>query len=78
MFYSISPEMELTIRYIDRDRFDFPVGLNTLLTTGNSGSGQLIITIRYDVNASADGVAHGDMTSAGGAEDIAVNFRVRM
>ncbi len=76
VFYSISPEMELSMRYTDRDTFGFPVGLTTLLTTGRAGSGQLTITIRYDVNKSANGVAQGDMTNAGGAEDIAVNFGI--
>ena len=78
VFYSTSSEVELGVQYNDMDANGFPIGLSTTLTTGNGGQGTLIISIRYNVNKAALGVASGDITNAGGALDIEVAFPVHL
>ena len=66
----------LNITYGDQDENAKPVGLATSLTTGAAGSGTLTITLRHEPMKSADGVASGDITNAGGDTDIQVTFPI--
>lgn len=72
-FYSITTD-EVNITYYDADENGYPVGLSTLLTTGNVATGQLTITLRHEPNKSASGVSSGDISNAGGETDIEVTF----
>ncbi len=69
-----------TITYTDTD-LDLngkPIGLTFTLTTGNVGVGNLTVTLRHLPNKSAEGVATGDITNAGGATDADVSFPVNI
>ena len=75
LFY-ISSVPGMTIEYADMDENGDPLGLITQLKTGAAGSGQLSILLRHEPDKSADGVAQGDPTNAGGETDINVVFSV--
>ena len=69
-----------TITYTDTD-LDLngkPIGLTFTLTTGNAGPGDLKVTLIHLPNKSAEGVATGDITNAGGATDADVSFPVNI
>jgi len=70
------PEVNMMVNYADRDTLGFPIGLRTLLTTSGDGQGTLTLTIRYDVSKASPGVSSGDITHAGGANDIEVQFPI--
>ncbi|MCF8257203.1 MAG: type 1 periplasmic binding fold superfamily protein [Flavobacteriales bacterium] len=76
VFYTVPPALDMIAYYTDRDTFGLPIGLRTRLVTGAQGQGTLTVTVRYDVNKTAPGVAQGDMTYSGGANDIEVVFPV--
>jgi hypothetical protein len=62
--------------YADQDANGNPVGLDFDLTTGATGPGTVLITLRHEPNKTAQGVADGDITNAGGETDIAQSFTV--
>jgi hypothetical protein len=64
------------IVYADQDANGNPVGLDFDLTTGATGPGTILITLRHEPNKTAQGVADGDITNAGGETDIAQSFTV--
>ena len=66
----------LSVSYADQDSEGNPVGLNSTLTTGESGSGMLTIILRHKPVKSASGVSDGDITNAQGDTDIQVTFPV--
>jgi hypothetical protein len=65
-----------TFAYTDKDKNDKPIGLKFTLSTGDATSGNLRVTLRHLPNKSADGVANGNITEAGGATDFAVTYPV--
>jgi hypothetical protein len=73
IFYQL-PTALGNITYTDVDVNGKPIGLNFTLTTGNTGTGNLTVTLRHLPNKSAAGVASGDITNAGGATDAAVTY----
>lgn len=75
VFYA-SSGINLDISYADRDGNNKPVGLNTLVNTGDTGSGNLTITLRHEPNKSAEGVENGLIENAGGETDIEVTFPI--
>lgn len=66
----------LTFEYVDEDGNGNPVGLESDIMTGDAGSGTITITLRHEPNKTADGVAGGDITNAGGETDIEVTFPI--
>jgi hypothetical protein len=65
-----------TFAYADQDANGKPIGLSFTLTTGAATKGNLTVTLRHQPNKSADGVATGDITNAGGATDAVVNYPI--
>ena len=65
-----------TFAYADQDANGKPIGLSFTLTTGAATTGNLTVTLRHQPNKSADGVATGDITNAGGATDAVVNYPI--
>ena len=75
LFYQTSVA-GLDIEYNDLDANSQPLGLSTVLTTNEVGSGTLTIVLRHEPNKSASGVSSGDITNAGGETDIEVTFNL--
>ena len=73
-FFFSSTKADVVIAYADVDGNGDPVGLNSTLTTGSVGSGNITITLRHEPDKSASGVAAGDITNAGGETDIEVTI----
>ena len=77
VFYQL-PATLGTITYDDVDANDKPIGLEFTLVAASPGvSNNLIVTLRHLPNKSADGVAAGNITNAGGTTDARVTFPVR-
>ncbi|XLS27530.1 type 1 periplasmic binding fold superfamily protein [Flavobacteriaceae bacterium M23B6Z8] len=74
-FYQVSGSLASTA-YNDQDSNGNPVGIDFTLTTGETGPGTILITLRHEPNKTAAGVANGDITNAGGETDIAQTFSV--
>lgn len=68
----------LTIAYNDKDSNNHPIGLSTMIATTEVGSGTITVILRHEPDKSADGVADGDITNAGGETDIEVTFDVEV
>ena len=77
VFYQLAAGLG-TITYTDLDLNGKPIGLTFTLTTGNAGPGDLKVTLIHLPNKSAEGVATGDITNAGGATDADVSFPVNI
>ncbi len=75
-FFQTHQGLDLSVTYADSDADSRPIGLATTLTTAAASSGHLIVTLRHEPDKSADGVAGGDITNAGGETDIEVQFDV--
>lgn len=78
LFYQPQGSLNLDISYSDSDSNGKPIGLLTLVSTGSTSSGSLIITLRHEPNKNAPGVSSGDITDAGGETDIEVTFIVEI
>ena len=75
IFYQ-TPSAIGTFGYTDFDVNGKPIGLTFTFTTGDAGSGNVIVTLKHLPNKSAAGVANGDITNAGGATDALVTYPV--
>lgn len=75
-FFFASSLATLSVSYDDLDANNNPVGIATVLQTGNAGTGNLTITLRHEPNKEATGVSTGDITNAGGETDIEVIFPI--
>ncbi|NIJ45516.1 hypothetical protein FHR24_001984 [Wenyingzhuangia heitensis] len=65
----------LTVLYTDKDENGKPIGLETTFTTGESYTGGAVkIVLRHEPNKFAEGVANGDVTNAGGENDVDITF----
>ncbi len=65
-----------TFAYSDTDGDGNPVGLSFTLTTGAAGTGTITVTLIHEPVKDASGVKEGDITNAGGEEDISETFNV--
>ncbi len=72
------PGDSVKIEYDDQDTNGNPLGLNTTLTTTITGAGTLTIILRHEPNKTAEGVATGDISNAGGESDIEVTFAIEV
>ncbi|GAB4113648.1 MAG: hypothetical protein OHK0057_16110 [Thermoflexibacter sp.] len=66
----------LTITYDDKDKNNRPLGLKNRVVTRSTGTGQLTVILRHELNKAASGVANGQIANAGGETDIEVTFNV--
>ena len=77
-FFFVVDSTVINITYNDSDSNDKPVGLETIVRTGETGSGEITVTLLHEPNKSGTGVAGGDITNAGGHLDIEVTFDVNV
>ncbi|RED45866.1 type 1 periplasmic binding fold superfamily protein [Seonamhaeicola aphaedonensis] len=75
-FFFVSTNSIATFSYSDMDGNGNPIGLSFTLTTGAAGTGTVTVTLIHEPMKSASGVSSGDITNAGGEEDIAQTFNV--
>lgn len=76
-FFSITPStLGVSFSYLDEDAAGNPIGLLTQVTTTNTGSGELSIILRHDLNKSAQGVSAGNIANAGGSTDISIELPI--
>ena len=68
----------INIAYADMDTNGNPIGLSTTLTTNETASGTITVTLRHEPNKDAAGVSAGDITNAGGETDIEITFNVEV
>ena len=68
----------LAVVYDDIDSENNPVGLSSKLTTSQTGTTDLTITLRHEPNKAGENVSAGDITNAGGETDIEVTFNVEI
>jgi len=76
-FYS-STLNGVSISYQDQDSAGNPLGVDTEVTTGAAGNGQLTVILRHEPVKDAEGVSTGDITNAGGETDIEVTFNLNV
>lgn len=75
-FFFQSTLSGLSVTYTDKDKNGNPLGLAVLTQTTSAASGKLTVTLRHKPNKTAQGVATGLLTNAGGETDIAVTFDI--
>lgn len=75
VFYQ-APSSLGTFTYSDTDFNGKPIGLQFSLTTGNAGSGNIVVTLKHDLDKNATGVANGDITNSGGSTDAVATYPV--
>lgn len=76
VFVIVAAGVNFTYAYGDQDGGGNPLGLTGTVTTGAASTGQVEIVLVHEPNKSAMGVSGGDITNAGGEEDIRVAFSV--
>ena len=75
-FFAASSGLNATVAYGDQDDMGNPVGLSSVVTTGDASSGTMTVTLRHEPAKDASGVSDGDITNAGGETDIEVTFDI--
>lgn len=65
---------DINTTYGDQDTNGNPIGLTGTATTGIAGNGTFSIVLVHEPNKSATGVSTGNISAAGGEEDIRVQF----
>ena len=75
VFYTPN-NLNLTVNYTDEDANQNPIGIATSVQTGDASNGTLTIVLRHEANKTAENVANGDITNAGGETDIEVSFDI--
>jgi len=74
-FYGIDGA-NISTTYNDLDANGQPIGLFTIVDTGDASEGTVRVTLRHEPMKSEVGVAQGDITNAGGETDIEATFDV--
>lgn len=77
-FFQVSGGLNLSFAYSDSDSDGNPIGIETLMTTGDPSSGNLRVTLRHEPDKNAENVSIGDITNAGGSTDVEADFDVRI
>lgn len=65
-----------TFTYSDMDGDGNPIGLSFTLTTSAASTGTVTVTLIHEPMKDGSGVSNGDITNAGGEEDLAETFNV--
>ena len=74
-----APQAVGAFSYADADTNGKPIGLAFTLRTGAAATtGNIIVILRHEPLKSADGVASGSITNAGGATDAQVTYPVQV
>lgn len=76
VFYVVNAGLNLTYSYGDQDGNGNPLGVVGTAQTGSASTGNLSVVLVHEPNKSAAGVSDGDITNAGGEEDVRVTFMV--
>jgi len=76
VFYIAGTGLNFTYAYGDQDGDGNPLGLTGTATTGAASTGTLNVVLVHEPEKTASGVSSGDITNAGGEEDIRVPFTV--
>jgi hypothetical protein len=76
VFFVVSNALNLSYQYGDSDSNNQPLGLQGSVTTAAASTGTLQVLLIHEPNKSAQGVANGDPTNAGGETDISVSFNI--
>lgn len=73
-FFFLPASTNITISYADQDANGHPIGLHSTWQTGTSATGQVTVLLRHEPDKAAAGVSAGDVTNAGGSNDLEVQF----
>jgi hypothetical protein len=73
-FFFLSTNTNITISYADQDANGHPIGLHSTWQTGAPATGQVTVLLRHEPDKGAAGVSDGDITNAGGSNDLQVQF----
>jgi len=76
VFFVPNSSLNATITYTDQDSQGNPLGIGSMLVTGDASTGELKIILRHEPVKTASGVADGDPSNAGGETDIEVSLPV--
>lgn len=76
VFFITGSGLNFTYAYGDQDTDGNPVGLTGTATIGAASTGTLNVVLVHEPTKSASGVSSGNITNAGGEEDIRVEFTV--
>jgi hypothetical protein len=76
IFYVVSSAIDTHLTYNDQDANGFPVGINCIFDLGDPGFGAMEVILVHLPIKSNSGVIEGDITNAGGDEDIHISFDV--
>lgn len=71
-------ESDIAFTYNDADANGHPIGLAWNVQTSDATSSTVTVILRHEPNKTADGVASGDPTNAGGETDVEVTFDVEV
>lgn len=75
-FFSVTNNIGTAAYAAPFDGNAHPVGVNFTFTTTAAATGNLTVVLRHQPDKSAEGVANGDITNAGGETDLQVTFPV--
>jgi hypothetical protein len=77
-FYQKSGANTLTFNYnpLEKDVNGNPLGITSILESGDVGNGTIKITLRHEPNKFGLNVSSGDITNASGETDIEVSFPI--
>ncbi|NNC94691.1 MAG: type 1 periplasmic binding fold superfamily protein [Chitinophagales bacterium] len=75
VFY-LTDSLNVSFSYTDSDIDLNPIGISTMVMTGDSSSGNITVILRHEPDKFATGVSDGDISNAGGETDIEVSFPV--
>ncbi|MGK0487804.1 MAG: hypothetical protein ACJAXB_000985 [Candidatus Endobugula sp.] len=76
VFFVPSSGLNFSYLYSDKDANDLPLGLLGFVNIGEASTGTLEIALIHEPVKTAQGVADGDPTNAGGETDINVSFNL--
>ncbi|MCB0599831.1 MAG: type 1 periplasmic binding fold superfamily protein [Saprospiraceae bacterium] len=76
IFFSASSQLGLIFTYEDQDGDGRPVGILSSWTSYSKGSGLLRVSLIHQPDKAAQGVAQGNLNTAGGKTDIEVDFPI--
>lgn len=73
-FFFVPNQVSITVGYADQDANGFPIGLHSVWQIGAPATGEVAVLLRHQPIKDAAGVSDGDITNAGGSNDLEVHF----